>query len=131
MWSVWMDWHGRFRRVTGRSSHIGRLAPARRSAKSQAPSQVCRLASRPALRAATALTRLNRSAQRLSCGRYVVPSAKTLGPSGVVAKHCVERGEHLTHHRHDRDLRHLAPAARHWWDVLSAGFQLLALMAAM
>src|SRR5262249_37958390 len=46
----------------------------------------------PALRAATALTRPNRSAQRLACSRHSVPTAKTVGPNNVVANHCVERG---------------------------------------
>src|SRR5262245_48427632 len=59
----------------------------------------------PALRAATALTRPSRSAQRLPCGRYVLPTAKTAGPNDVVANHCVEHGDHLTHHRHDHELR--------------------------
>jgi len=58
----------------------------------------------PALRAATALTRPNRSAQRLPCGRHAVPTNVTVGPSDVVANHCVENSDHLTHHRHDRDL---------------------------
>jgi len=49
----------------------------------------------PALRAATALTRPNRSAQRLACRRHTVPTAKTVGPNNVVANHCVERGNHL------------------------------------
>src|SRR6266700_7069722 len=62
----------------------------------------------PALRAATALTRPSRSAQRLPCGRQNVPTAKTVGPNNVVANHCVEHGDHLTHHRHDHDLRQLA-----------------------
>src|SRR5215467_15047979 len=65
-------------------------------------------ASRLALRAATALTRPNRSAQRLACCRHIVPIAKTVGPNDVVANHRVERGDHLTHHRHDRDLRLLS-----------------------
>src|SRR5258706_8226251 len=62
----------------------------------------------PALRAATALTRPSRSAQRLPCGRQNVPTAKTVGPNNAVANHCVEHGDHLTHHRHDHDLRQLA-----------------------
>ena len=37
----------------------------------------------PALRAATALTRPNRSAQRLPCGRHAVPTAVTVGPNDV------------------------------------------------
>src|SRR3974390_1254995 len=68
-----------------------------------------RLAFRPpALRAATALTRQNQSAQRLPCGRHVVPTAMTLGPKHVVANHCVEHRDHLTHHCHDHDLRLLS-----------------------
>src|SRR5262249_50658762 len=38
----------------------------------------------PALRAATALTRPNRSARQLSCGRHPVPTALTVGPIDVV-----------------------------------------------
>src|SRR5262245_4012434 len=38
----------------------------------------------PALRAATALTRPNRSARQLSCGRHPVPTAMTVGPIDVV-----------------------------------------------
>src|SRR5215471_7944923 len=37
-----------------------------------------------ALRAATALTRPNRSARQLSCGRHAVPTAMTVGPIDVV-----------------------------------------------
>src|SRR5258705_12455295 len=62
----------------------------------------------PALRAATALTRPIRSAKWLPCGRHTVPTAVTVGPSDVVTNHCVERGDHLAHHRHDRDLRQFA-----------------------
>src|SRR5438445_10120325 len=62
----------------------------------------------PALRAATALTRPNRSAQRLPCGRRAAPTTVTVAPSRSVAKHGVERGDHLTHHRHDDDLRLLS-----------------------
>src|SRR5262245_29295901 len=62
----------------------------------------------PALRAATALTRPNLSAQRLPCGRHAVPTAMTLGPDHVVANHCVEHRDHLTHHCHDHDLRLLS-----------------------
>src|SRR6266404_4716980 len=62
----------------------------------------------PALRAATALTRPNRSAQRLPCGRRTAPTAVTADPSRTVAEHGVERGDHLTHHRHDDDLRLVA-----------------------
>ena len=52
------------------------------------PLAASRLALRaPALRAATALTRPNRSAQRLPCGRHAVPTAKTVGPNDVVANH--------------------------------------------
>src|ERR1035438_1429866 len=59
----------------------------------------------PALRAATALTRPNQSAQWLPCGRHGVPTAEMVGPNDVVANHCVESGEHLTHHGYNRDLR--------------------------
>jgi hypothetical protein len=38
----------------------------------------------PALRAATALTRPNRPAQRLPCGRHGVPTDVTAGPNHVV-----------------------------------------------
>src|SRR5436305_1763269 len=62
----------------------------------------------PALRAATALTRPDRSAQRLPCGRRTAPTAVTVDPSRTVAEHGVERGDHLTHHRHDDDLRLLS-----------------------
>ena len=58
----------------------------------------------PALCAATALTRPNRSAQRLPCGRHAVPTGQTVGPTDVVTDHCIERGDHLAHHCHDRDL---------------------------
>src|SRR5262249_57170998 len=57
----------------------------------------------PALRAATALTRPNRSAQWLPCGRHVVPTAVTIGPKHVVTNHGVERSDHLAHHRPDSD----------------------------
>jgi hypothetical protein len=50
--------------------------------RSPIPLAASRLALRaPALRAATALTRPNRSAQRLPCGRHAVPTTKTVGPS--------------------------------------------------
>src|SRR5262245_47142491 len=62
----------------------------------------------PALRAATALTRPTRSARWLPSGRHAVPTAKEVGPNNGVANHCVERGDHLAHHRHDRDLRQFA-----------------------
>jgi hypothetical protein len=64
----------------------------------------------PALRAATALTRPNQSAQWLPCGRHGVPTAGTVGPNHVVADHCVKRGNHLAHHGNDRDLRQFAGA---------------------
>jgi hypothetical protein len=38
----------------------------------------------PALYAATALTRPNRSAQRLACSRHAVPTAVTVGSNDVV-----------------------------------------------
>src|ERR671922_1905062 len=62
----------------------------------------------PALRAATALTRPNRSAQWLSCDRHGVPTAVTAGPSNIVTNHCVKHGQHLAHHGDDHDLRRLA-----------------------
>src|SRR6516164_8925136 len=70
------------------------------------PLAASRLALRAsALCAATALTRPNRSAQRPPCGRRAAPTAVTVDPSRTVAEHGVERGDHLTHHRHDDDLR--------------------------
>jgi hypothetical protein len=62
----------------------------------------------PAQRAATALIRPSRSAQRLPRSRHSVPTAKTVGPNNIVTNHCVERGDHLTHHRHDHNLGQLA-----------------------
>src|SRR2546430_8199534 len=59
----------------------------------------------PALRAATALTRPNRSTQRLPCRRRTAPTAATVDPSRTVAEHGVERGDHRTHPRHDDALR--------------------------
>src|SRR6516165_5757284 len=59
----------------------------------------------PALRAATALTRPNQSAQRLPRGRHAGPTAMTVGPKHVIANDRVERGDHLAHHCHDRDFR--------------------------
>src|SRR3989442_9191380 len=32
----------------------------------------------------------------------------TMGQNNIVTNHCVERGDHLTHHCHDRDLRLLS-----------------------
>src|SRR6516162_11818758 len=62
----------------------------------------------PAVRAATALTRPNQSAQWLLCGRHTVPTGKMVGPNNVVANHRVERGDHLAHDGHDHNLRQLA-----------------------
>jgi hypothetical protein len=62
----------------------------------------------PALRAAAALTRPNRPAQRLPCARHAVPTTKTVGPSIVVANHRIECRDHLPHHRNDHDLRQFA-----------------------
>src|SRR5262245_40053535 len=79
------------------------------AARSLIPLAASRLALRaPALRAATALTRPNGSAQWLPCGRHGVPTAVTVGPNDVVANHGVEHSDHLAHHRHDRDLRQFA-----------------------
>src|SRR5947209_19801237 len=58
----------------------------------------------PAQRAATALTRPNRSAQRLPCGRHAAPTVVTVDPSRTIAEHGVERSDHLTDHCHDDDL---------------------------
>ena len=93
---------------------------------------VSRLALRaPALRAATALTRPDGPAQWLPCGRHGVPTAVTVGPNDVVTNHCVERGDHLTHHRHDRYLQLLSGGLEAVMERLEPGFQLLALIAAM
>src|SRR5262245_52623263 len=62
----------------------------------------------PAQRAATALTRPNGSARWLPCGRRAAPTAVTVDPSRTVTEHGVERGDHLTHYRHDDDLRLLS-----------------------
>jgi len=62
----------------------------------------------PAQRAATALTRPNRSAPCLPCGRHNVPTAVTVGPNDIVADHRVEHDDHLAHHRYDHDLRQFA-----------------------
>src|ERR1044071_4671490 len=59
----------------------------------------------PALRAATTLTRPNRSARGLPCSRHGVPPAVVGGPSDVVTPKGVEHDDHLTHPRHDDDLR--------------------------
>jgi len=70
------------------------------------------VASRLALRApalrATTLTRPNRSAQRLACDRHSVPLARAGGPNDVVANHCIEHRNHLTHHCHDHDFGEFA-----------------------
>ena len=55
------------------------------AARSQIDLAASRLALRtPALRAATASTRPNRSAQQLPCGRHGVPTVVTAGPNDVV-----------------------------------------------
>jgi hypothetical protein len=55
------------------------------AAKSLIDLAASRLALRaPALRAATALTRPDGSAQRLPCSRHAVPTAQTIGPNDVV-----------------------------------------------
>jgi hypothetical protein len=55
------------------------------AAKSLIALAASRLALRaPALRAATALTRPTRSAQRLPSGRHAVPTAVTVGPNNVI-----------------------------------------------
>src|SRR5262249_55921104 len=79
------------------------------AAKSLIDLATSRLALRdPALRAATALTRPNQSAQRRSRGRHAVPTTMTVGPKHVIANDRVERGDHLAHHCHDRDFRFLS-----------------------
>ena len=62
----------------------------------------------PALRAATSLTRPNRSAQRLACDRHSVRLANAGGPNDVVANHSVEHRDHLSHHRDGDDFREFA-----------------------
>src|SRR6516225_3210244 len=64
----------------------------------------------PALRAASALTRPNQSAQWLPSGRHRVPTVKMVGPNDVITNHRIEHGDHLAHDRNDHDLRHLASA---------------------
>src|SRR4029453_1787045 len=61
-------------------------------------SAASRLALRaPALRAATALTRPKRSAQRLLSNRHGVPTAQTIDPNHVITNHRIEGGDPLTH----------------------------------
>src|SRR6201997_2293716 len=62
----------------------------------------------PALRAASALTRPNQSAQWLPSGRHRVPTVKMVGPNDVITNHRIEHGDHLAHDRHDHNLRQLA-----------------------
>ena len=70
------------RRRGGRVSNCHLVA-----GKSLITSAASRLALRaPALRAATALTRPNRSAQPLPYGRHAVPTAKTIGPHNVALR---------------------------------------------
>src|SRR5262252_9423417 len=64
----------------------------------------------PALRAASALTRPNQSAQWLPSSRHGVPIVKVVGPNEVITNHGIEHGDHLAHDRNDHDLRHLASA---------------------
>ena len=77
------------------------------------------------------MTRPNQSAQWLPCGRHTVPTGKMVGPNNVVTNHRVERGDHLAHDGHDRNLRQLAGGLEPIVDALKTGFQLLALIAAM
>src|SRR5262249_55869618 len=73
--------HPRPRRRGDRVSNCDFMA-----AKSLIDLAASRLALRaPALRAATALTRPNQSAQRLPRGRHAVPTAMTVGPKHVIA----------------------------------------------
>jgi hypothetical protein len=85
----------------------------------------------PALRAASALTRPNQSAQWLSSGRHSVPTVKMVGPTNVIANHGVKHGDHLAHDRNDRNLWQLAGGLEGLRNALSTGFQLPALIAAM
>src|SRR5262245_58610363 len=92
------------------------------AARSLIPLAASRLALRaPALRAATALTRPNGSAQWLACGRHGVPTAVTVVPNDVVANHCVEHGDHLAHHCHDHDLRQFAGSLEAVMEALEHG----------
>jgi hypothetical protein len=75
----------------------------------------------PAPRAATALTRPNRSAQRLPCGRHDVPTGQSVGPHDVIADHGIERGDHLAHDRHDRDLGQFAGSLETIVEYLEGG----------
>src|SRR5262252_8205750 len=94
-----MSWHAPLRTRMDETVAGGSLIPLAASRLALRASALC---------AATALTRPNRSAQRPPCGRRAAPTAVTVDPSRTVAEHGVERGDHLTHHRHDDDLRLLS-----------------------
>ena len=64
----------------------------------------------PALRAASALTRSNQSAQWLPSSRHGVPTVKVVGPNDVITNHGIKHGDHLAHDRNDHDFRGLACA---------------------
>ena len=85
----------------------------------------------PALRAASALTRPNQSAQWLPSGRHRVPTVKMVGPNDVITNHRIEHSDHLVHDRNDHDFAILPAPLRRVRNALSTGFQLPALIAAM
>ena len=85
----------------------------------------------PALRAATALTRPNRSAQWLPCGRHGVPTAVTVGPNHVVATIALIAVIILRITATIATFGNLPAPFSRAWKTLSTGFQLLALIAAM
>jgi hypothetical protein len=62
----------------------------------------------PALRAATALTRLARWASGLSCGRRDVPADRAVDPRCIVTKHGIEDGDDLAHDGDEDDLDFLS-----------------------
>ncbi len=62
----------------------------------------------PALRAATALTRLARWASGLSCGRRDVPADRAVDPRCIVTKHGIEDGDDLAHDSDEDDLGFLS-----------------------
>jgi hypothetical protein len=75
--------------------------------------------------------RINGRAQRLPRDRHAVPTAQTIGPNHVIANHRIERGDILRITATITTLGFLPVASRRSWKVLSAGFQLQALIAAM
>ena len=86
----------------------------------------------PALRAATALTRPNRSAQRLPRGRHGVPTAVTVGLTASSPRTiALSMVSILRITATITTFGSLPVAARRWWNTLSTGFQLQALNAAI